>query len=461
MQVNRTEDFAMDAPLFRAIGLACLQKAHVLRRWSLVLILVAAPLPLLFGGIDADARGGQQWFSAWTVSHGARLTTPVLTGDSVRMIIRPTVSGNAVRVKLENTLGQSPVAFSAAYIGTLQAGAAVVPGTNTPLTFNGSPALTLAPGSGAWSDPVSFHLTAFERYVISLDVSLASDISAHSLGLVTNYMAAGAHAADPGADGFVAVPNLDTGATAGPSFPFYWVAAVDVEAPSTTGTIVAFGDSITDGRCSTRTDDGGTTGVVVPDVYDRWADILAERLAELPANQSKAVANEGIAGNRIVSGGAGPTALSRMDRDVLEREGATHVIFFEGTNDISGGATAATVIDGAQQVIDRAHAAGLAIVGVTVIPRGSAAGWTTFMEQQRVAVNDWMRNQADFEGLIDFAVLMAGPVVVSNNAEEIRPELSCFDGIHPNQAGYEAMGEFIDLGLFKNVGDWNNGNHSH
>lgn len=376
------------------------------------------------------------------------------------MIVRPTVSGNAVRVKLENTLGQSPVEFADAYIGQLQAGAALVPGSNTQLTFTGSPGVSLAPGAGAWSDPVNFHVRAFERYVIGLDVSQASDISAHSLGLVTNYMATGFHAADPSADGFTPVPNLDTGAAAGPSFPFYWVAAVDVMAPSTTGTIVAFGDSITDGRCSTRTNDGGTSGVVLPDVYHRWADLLAERLSVLPANQSKAVANEGIAGNRIVSGGAGPPALVRMDRDVLERAGATHVIFFEGTNDITGGATAATVIAGTQQVIDRAHAAGLAIFGATVIPRGSASGWTNFMEQQRVAVNDWMRNQANFDGIIDFAELMRGPVVPSNNSEEIRPDFSCFDGIHPNPAGYDAMGNFIDLNLFKNIGDWNNG-HGH
>lgn len=434
---------------------------HVLRPWLKVAVLLAAPLLLFLAAADAVARSGQQWFSSWTVSHGARLTTPVLTGSSVRMIVRPTISGNAVRVKLENTLGQSPVVFSAAYIGLLQAGAAVVPGSNTQLTFTGSFGVSLAPGAGAWSDPVNFHVRAFERYVISLDVSSASDISAHTLGLVTNYMAAGAHAADPSADGFVPVPNLDPVVpVSNPSFPFYWVAAVDVKAPSTTGTIVAFGDSITDGRCSTRTNNGAASGVVLPDLYNRWADLLAERLANLPANQSKAVANEGIAGNRIVSGGSGPTALVRMDRDVLEREGATHVIFFEGTNDITGGATAATVIAGSQQIIDRAHAAGLEIVAVTVIPRGSATGWTNFMEQQRLAVNDWIRNVANFDGIIDFAALMSGPIVAANNSEEIRPDFSCFDGVHPNSAGYEAMGNFIELSLFKNIGSWNNG-HGH
>jgi lysophospholipase L1-like esterase len=426
-------------------------KPGSLRR-SLVAALLAAPCLLFLGSMHADARAGQQWFAAWTVSHGARLTAPILTGESVRMIIRPTISGNAVRVKLENTLGQFPVTFSAAYIGQLQAGAALVLGSNMPLIFSGFPDLTLAPGAGAWSDPVNFHVAAFERYAISLDVASASDISAHTTGLVTNYMAPGAHAADPSPDGFVPVPNLDPVVpVSNPAFPFYWVASVDVRAPSTTGTIVAFGDSITDGRCSTRTNNGAANGVVLPDIYNRWADLLAERLASLPADQVKAVANEGIGGNRIVSGGVGPTALARMDRDVLERAGATHVIFFEGTNDIAGGATAATVIGGSQQVIDRAHAAGLTIIGVTVIPRGSSATWTNDMEQQRLIVNDWIRNVANFDGLIDFAELLRGPVVPANNAEEILPAFSCFDGIHPNPAGYEAMGDFIDLSLFKNI----------
>ena len=440
----------------RVASLQLMQQNRVSGRRFLVGALLAAPCLLFLGSIEADARGGQHWFSAWTVSHGVRLTTPILTGNSVRMIVRPTISGNAVRVKLENTLGQSPVTFSAAYIGQLQAGAALVLGSNTTLTFSGSPDLTLAPGAGAWSDPVNFHVAAFERYAISLDVASASDISVHTTGLVTNYMATGAHAADPSADGFVPVPNLDPVVpVSNPSFPFYWVAAVDVRAPSTTGTIVAFGDSITDGRCSTRTNNGAANGVVLPDIYNRWADLLAERLASLPAYQVKAVANEGIGGNSIVSGGVGPTALTRMDRDVLERPGATHVIFFEGTNDIAGGATAATVIDGSQQVIDRAHAAGLAIIGVTIIPRGSSATWTNLMEQQRLAVNDWIRNVADFDGLIDFAELLKGPIVPANNAEQILPAFSCFDGIHPNPAGYQAMGEFIDLSLFKNIGSWN------
>jgi len=142
---------------------------------------------------------------------------------------------------------------------------------------------------------------------------------------------------------------------------------------------------------------------------------------------------------------------------VLDRQGATHVVFFIATNDISGGQLAPAVIAGPQTVIDRAHAAGLKIIGVTVIPRGSAAGWTASMEQQRLAVNDWMRNTANFDGIIDFADLMKGPIVPTNGAEQIKLGYACFDGIHPNDLGYALMGNYIDLSLFDNQGEWNNG----
>jgi lysophospholipase L1-like esterase len=183
-------------------------------------------------------------------------------------------------------------------------------------------------------------------------------------------------------------------------------------------------------------------------VYQRWTDVLAERLAA--ADQRMAVANEGIAGNRVASDTttSGVSALSRMDRDVLERAGTTHVIFFEGTNDVAVGTDAPTIIGGTQQVIDRAHAAGLKIIGVTMIPRGSSTGWTAEMEQKRLAINAWMRTGANFDGIIDFAKLFQGPTVTSNGAEGILSAYSCFDGIHPNDLGYAAMSGAINLALF-------------
>jgi uncharacterized protein (TIGR03437 family) len=138
-----------------------------------------------------------------------------------------------------------------------------------------------------------------------------------------------------------------------------------------------------------------------------------------------------------------------LGNDVLGRAGATHIIFLEGTNDIgSESATSATVIAGDQQVIDNAHAAGLKIIGATILPRGGEGAWTSTQEQQRLAVNDWIRHQANFDGLIDFDTLMKGSVNAKSGLPEIPPKWGCWDGVHPNSAGYAAMAAFIDLSLF-------------
>src|SRR5437773_3440349 len=235
----------------------------------LIVPIAAIAICLPITGFAQD----QHWFSAWTVSHNVREASPFLSNSTVRMIVRPTISGSSVRIKLENTLGQSPVTFSNAFIGALDSGAAVQQGTNRKLTFDHSPSLTLSAGAGAWSDPVKFEVKAFQRLVVSLYVASASDISTHTLGLTTNYYVPGDRASDLSGSDFKPIPSAAAGGAI-PAFPFYWIAAVDVMSPSAAGTIVAFGDSITDGRCSTSEND-----VVIPDKYQRWTDILAARLA--------------------------------------------------------------------------------------------------------------------------------------------------------------------------------------
>jgi lysophospholipase L1-like esterase len=408
---------------------------------------------LLLSPFAADAGGGKDWYTAWATSHGARQTAPAMSGRTVRMLLMPTISGNHVRVKVENTMGEAPVAFSAAYIGVAVGdSAAIESGTNSKLSFNGQAGLTLAAGQGAYSDPIKFKVRAFEKVSLSLDVASAADISTHVVGLRINYSAPGTRAADASGAGFEPLPEIP--ALNSGQWPFYWVAALDVKSGSTKGSIVLFGDSITDGRCSTR----DAALVVQPNLYQRWGDVLAHRLAAGPKKEWKAVANEGIAGNRVLNRGNGPSALERVDRDVLDRAGATHVVFFEGTNDITGGFTAAQIQAGTQTIIDKVHAAGMKIIGVTVIPRGRPApetGWTSSMETQRLLLNDWMRHTANFDGIIDFDALMAGgpfvPLTGGGFAPQIPQEWNC-DSTHPNAAGYRAMGEYIDLKLFNSKG---------
>jgi len=427
-----------------------------------VLSVVAVLCFAIAARADDDHDGGRNnWFSAWTISIGHRMLTTLppgnanfaaeTTGKTVRMIVRPSIAGDAVRVKIENTLATTPVMFSGAFIGALDSGAALVPGSNRRLTFGGKAALTLAAGAGAYSDPVKFSVQAFQRLAVSLDVVSATEVSGHQLGLTTNYIAPGPVGASTSGAGFTPVPQNNG------NYPFYWVAAVDVHSAHASGTIVALGDSITDGRCSTRLPDG----TIPADQYNRWPDVLAARLQALYGRRAPAVANEGIAGNRVVlPGGNGPAAVLRLDNDVLDRAGISAVIFYEGTNDITGNATTDQLIAGLQNVIDRVHAKGIPIFGATVVPRGRPApltGWTGPQEKVKLEVNHWMHTQANFDGMIEWSALLQGPIVIGADgapSESYWDAWNCSDYTHPNTAGYAAMGNFIDLGLFKNPSGW-------
>jgi lysophospholipase L1-like esterase len=397
------------------------------------------------GPVAPTPRSGEGgWHSAWAAAHNVGLGVPGLSGGSVRLIVRPTLSGQSLRVKLSNIRGNAPAVFSAAYVGVTGPGASVVSGTNRRLTFNGAPELTLAPDAMVWSDPIPFPVTAFQRLTVSLDIVSASDVSMHTLGLVMNYRAGSAHAGDVSGTGFTAIPPNAPDSTAH-EYPMYWLAAVDVLSPSAAGAIVAVGDSWLDGRCSTT-----ENNVVKPDLYQRWIDVLAARLAARYPSQPRAVVNAAIAGNRIIPGGGnGPPTLQRLERDVLERAGATHVIFLQGMNDIGGGASAAQVTTAMQQVIDRVHARGLRIVGGTLfaLARPDRAKWTAPFEAVRRDVNTWIRTQAKFDGVIDFDGLMStGPLY--DGIPSLKPEFACNDDVHPNPAAYRAMGGFVDLALF-------------
>jgi lysophospholipase L1-like esterase len=383
---------------------------------------------------QADAAKAKEWISAWGFSQQG-LAPETVTNGTVRMIARTTISGSAVRVVLQNTFGLEAVTFDAAYVGQRANVAILVPGSNHQLTFGDPPSLsvTIPPGEQVTSNQVPLNVEAFQDLAVSLYVpGAAVPISRHTNARTTSFLSPstmpGNHAAEEGNANFPTTSFTTS---------MWWLAAIDVFS-SAEGAIVNFGDSITDGT--------GTT----LDGYDRWHDFLALRLQlESKSKESKeqATVNEGIGGNRInvydPPAGQGPAALLRLDRDVLGRAGVTHVIFFEGTNDLAGGATSAQVIAGSEEIIQRVKDAGLKIIGVTMIPRHNAA-WTAQMTQYRNEVNDWIRNDADFDAVIDFDKVVGDP----GNPDLINPIYDLADHIHPNPLGYFVMGKSIDLSLF-------------
>jgi len=222
---------------------------------------------------------------------------------------------------------------------------------------------------------------------------------------------------------------------------WYWVSEVDVQAPAAAATIIAFGDSITDGATST------------PDADRSWPSYLAQRLAANPATANIAVVNQGISGNKVLSDGAGVSALARFDRDVLAVPGAKWLMILEGINDINGAArptpgtwpiTADDLIGAMKQMITKAHDHGIQVIGCTLTPFGNA---TDSAEAMRTRLNDFIRNGGMFDKVVDFDAVIRDPA----SPRQFKAGYNNTDKLHPNDAGYKAMADAIDLSMFASL----------
>lgn len=355
-----------------------------------------------------------------------------INNQTVRNVIHLSVGGDKVRVKFSNRYGTSALLLNGASVAIRAGGESIVAGTSRTLTFGGLPAASFMIPIGAelvsdWTD-----LPVADQTDLAVDFYLASDTSASTspitlhnarpAGQVLSYLAAGNQ---------VGSTTLPTEAT---RTQWYYTVGVDVAAPKAVGAIVAFGDSITDGTASTL------------NANARWPDFLARRtIAGQSGISPMGVPNLGIGGNRVLNGGTGEPALTRFDRDALAQTGSTHIIVLEGINDISGGATAAAIIQGHRQLIKRAHARGLKIYGATLTTFFNAIAMNPQREVERQALNNWIRTSGAYDGVIDFEAAVRDPA----NPLRMRPEFDSGDTLHPNSAGYEAMANAIDLNLFK------------
>ncbi|HEV7289789.1 SGNH/GDSL hydrolase family protein [Sphingomonas sp.] len=360
------------------------------------------------------------------------LPTPERLNDqTVRMIVRPTIGGSMLRIQFSNASGGEPVRIGRAGIAKSAGKSAIVAGTSRALSFSGQGAVTIQPGAVAISDPVALDVAAFELLAVSIHVPDDTAVNTlHPLGLRTTYVAKGERTGD------AALPGAETNRS------YFWLTGVAVHADAKAGTIVAFGDSITDGY--------GTT----PDTGRAWPDLLADRLQKDASTRNLSVVNMGISGNRVRRDGAGLSALARFDRDVLARPGVRWVILLEGINDINFAAipgipaseavTAEDLIAAYVQFIDRAHLHGIKVMGATIAPTEGTWLYSEKTEALRQAVNRWIRTSGRFDALVDFDAALRDPA----RPARLNPPFNPGDHVHPNDAGNAAMAEVIDIARF-------------
>lgn len=433
-----------------------------------ILALVVAGLVSQVRPVAQSLPAGQHWVGTWGTALMARVpagerpapghlaqpsdvptdaavTQPLqssalqFSNQTLRQVVHVSLGGEQVRVVFSNRYGTAPLAIGAAHVALRDKDASIVAGSGRPLTFAGSPTASISGGAMLVSDPVKLSVPALADLVVDLylpgdSAASKSPVTLHPAAWQTNYLSrTGNHA------GSVTFPvQATTAFNRGglPSSSWFYLARVEVMAPAGTGAVVAFGDSITDGTAS---------GL---DTNNRWPDHLARRLAreKIPM----AVINAGIGGNRVLDEGAGPSALSRIDRDVLAQPGITHVVFLEGINDIGGARekptpSAADIIAGHKQVIELAHARGLKIIGATLTPYEGANYYTAEGEAKRQALNEWIRTSKAYDGVIDFDAAIRDP----GRPARTLPKYDPGDHLHANGDGYRVMAEAIDLGLFR------------
>jgi lysophospholipase L1-like esterase len=384
---------------------------------------------LAFAATAKDKPAATHWVATWATSPSAagsdaemRRRKMEFDNQTVRLITHISLGGERFRVRLANFYGAKALAIGEVHLALRGAGAKIQPGSDRPLTFSGNKAFTIPAGGLVLSDPVDLKAPAESDLAISLFLPPGAVIAStvHYSAQQTSYVVAG---------DICGAEDMPDSATIS-SWPY--LVGVDVMAPAAFGAIVTLGDSITDGSRSTS------------DKNLRWPDILAGRLLAQKGN-TLAVVNAGIGGNRVMSDtnnvAYGQNALARFDRDVLSEPGLKFVFLFEGVNDIGGGASTEEIIFGMKQLIAQAHERGFKIVGATIMPlRTSPAALA-----RREAVNQWVRTGNAFDGYVDFDKTISDPAQPGH----FQKEYDSGDNLHPNDAGHKAMGDAVNLALFK------------
>ena len=399
------------------------------------------------GGGGGDATGGSagapgtgggggaapsHWVGTWAT--GPQLTepgnlppAPGLTGNTLRQIVYTSIGGSRLRVQLSNVFGDGPVTMTSVHLAVSTGASAIDTATDIGITFAGSPSVTIPAGQAVFSDPFDYALAALTKMAVTVHFGAApAGVTGHPGSRTTSYLVAG---------DAVGAATLTAPASAE---HWYYLTGIDVMADAATNAVVTLGDSITDGR--------GTT----TDQNNRWPDDLSRRLRAAAPTAKVAVLNQGIGGNAVVGGGLGPTAVARFQRDVLDQRGVRYLIVLEGINDIGGSSAAAQTVatnltNAFSSFIDQAHARGILVYGVPILPFGGNTGYDTPEHQTaRTLVNQWIRTSGRFDQVIDLDAAVADP----QNPANLAAAYDTGDHLHLNPAGYQKMADAIDLALF-------------
>ncbi|MET0310298.1 MAG: SGNH/GDSL hydrolase family protein [Sphingomonas sp.] len=392
-------------------------------------------------GTAAEAKPGERWVAAWASAQqipepANALPKEDLTDATLRQIVRIQVPASKLRVRFSNAFGTAPLRIDAATVARSAdlATSRVDGATLRTLRFGGAAAVTIPAGADYWSDPVELAVPAGGDLAVSIHLPEApAQQTGHPGSRATSYTLKGDHTADA--------------ELAGAKSVVHWYQLAGIETVSPRGSaVVVLGDSITDGFG------------VQPNTNKRWTDGLQLRLRAAPGLQGMAVLNAGIGGNHLLTDGLGPNALARFDRDVLTPPGVTHVILFEGVNDLGGltreapataeahAALVRGMIDSYRQMVARARAHGIKAIGATITPYDASAYYhpDAQNEADRQAVNAWIRAPGNFDGVIDFDATLRDPAQPSR----LRKALDN-DGLHPSVAGYQAMADAVPLALLR------------
>ncbi len=409
-------------------------------RTKLLKCIVTAILLFFVAAVAAKAQ--THWVGSWAASQqlvepNNSLPTDDLRDATLRQIVHVSIGGEEIRIHLSNRFGRSPLHFTSAHIARPVApgSSKISPGTDKSLTFSGHPEVTIPAGADYISDPIAFQVAPLSDLAVTLHLDLPpSEQTGHPGSRATSYVAHGDLISSPDLPNAKAVDH------------WYFIAGVDVAAPTEAASIVALGDSITDGH-------GATVNA-----NNRWPDLLARRLQADPAKRMFAVLNHGIGGNRLLLDGLGPNALARFDHDVLAPAGVRYLIVLEGVNDLGmlartgnvsraeHDALVSSIIAAYEQIIARAHTHGIKVTGCTILPFVGSGFYHPGpdTEADRQAINKWIRTPGHFDAVIDFDEVMRDPA----HSDQLRPGFDSGDHLHPSPAGYAAMAEAVPLSLF-------------